>query len=246
MTIEICDFGCGRPAIKMFKSSGKKCCSEFTSQCTTVRENNNNQNKIIDLDNDVIIQLQEKYDSGLSWKLAVAALGKGKLPIARALKQGKLKSRTLSQSMEIAHKHGRSGESTLSADVKTRKNNAIKNCALKRHAEGWDNKAGRCKKYKYHSDVAGEVTLDGTWELETAKWLDKNKYNWKRNKTRFEYTHLNGKRGHYTPDFWVEEFGGYLEIKGYETDLDRCKWSQFPDKLIVWKKKELKENGVLP
>lgn len=115
-----------------------------------------------------------------------------------------------------------------------------------RHANGWDNKAGRCKKYKYYSEVAGEVTLDGTWELETAKWLDKNKYNWKRNKNRFEYTHLNGNLRHYTPDFWVEEFDGYLEIKGYETDLDRCKWSQFPDKLIVWKKKELKENGVLP
>lgn len=245
MTIEICDFGCGRPAIKMFKSSGKKCCSEFTAQCPSVRENNN-KDRVIDLDDVIIRQLQEKYDSGLSWDLAVLALGKGNLPIARSIKQGKLKSRTTSESLKIAHSSGRCGESTLSYESKTRKNNAIKNHALKRHAEGWDNKAGRCKKYKYSSEVAGEVTLDGTWELETAKWLDKNKYNWKRNKTRFQYTHLNGNIRHYTPDFWVEEFGGYLEIKGYETDLDRCKWSQFPDKLIVWKKKELKENGVLP
>lgn len=68
----------------------------------------------------------------------------------------------------------------------------------------------------------------------------------KRNTKRFEYIHLNGKTSYYTPDFWVEELDGYLEIKGYETDLDRCKWSQFPHKLEVWKKTKLKEIGVLP
>jgi hypothetical protein len=245
MKLGICDFGCGLPAIRIFKSSGKKCCSENTSKCPSMKKRNNSA-KIIYLDEEIILQLQEKYDSGLSWELAVLSIGKGPLPLRRALNQGRLKSRTKNQAAIVAHEQGRMGEYYISEESRTRKNSKIAVATAKRHADGWDNKAGRCKKYKYYSEIAGEITLDGTWELETAKWLDKNEYNWKRNKNRFEYTNLTGKIRHYTPDFWVEELGGYLEIKGYETDLDRCKWSQFPDKLTVWKKKELKENGVLP
>lgn len=33
----------------------------------------------------------------------------------------------------------------------------------------------------------------------------------------------------------------YIEVKGYETELDWAKWSQFNEKLIVIKKKELGE-----
>jgi hypothetical protein len=81
------------------------------------------------------------------------------------------------------------------------------------------------------------VLLDGTWEVAVANWLDENLYTWKRNTNRFSYLNLKGNVSHYTPDFWVTEFNSYLEIKGYETSLDRCKWSQFSEPLIVWKKK---------
>jgi hypothetical protein len=116
---------------------------------------------------------------------------------------------------------------------------------IKRYEDGWMPKAGRCKKFIYESPVAGTVSLDGTWELKTAKWLDNNVVAWKRNTTRFPYTDANGKKRHYTPDFWVEDWNSYIEVKGYETDLDRIKWSQFPDQLIVWKKHELTEKGIL-
>ncbi len=98
---------------------------------------------------------------------------------------------------------------------------------------------GRCKKYNYNSPIAGSITLDGTWELKVAKWLDSKNYNWKRNTKRFLYVSLDNKTKGYVPDFWVEEFDGYLEVKGYETKLDRCKWSQFPEKLIIWKREEI-------
>ena len=60
---------------------------------------------------------------------------------------------------------------------------------------------------------------------------------------------LAGKVSYYTPDFWIEELKGYLEVKGYETDLDRCKWKQFPEMLTIWKKEEIKNlewshNGI--
>lgn len=110
---------------------------------------------------------------------------------------------------------------------------------IKRYESGWLPKAGRCEKYTYESVIAGIVKLDGTWELAVAKWLDKNKFNWIRNTKRFPYYDTNNKLRHYTPDFYVEELGGYLEVKGYETELDRCKWLQFKEPLTVWKKEQI-------
>jgi len=28
-------------------------------------------------------------------------------------------------------------------------------------------------------------------------------------------------------------------VKGFETELDRCKWNQFKESLIVWKKEDI-------
>lgn len=53
---------------------------------------------------------------------------------------------------------------------------------------------------------------------------------------RFPYHDNDGKLRHYTPDFWVEEWNTYVEVKGYETELDRIKWSQFKENLQVWKR----------
>ena len=115
----------------------------------------------------------------------------------------------------------------------------------KRYAEGWMPRAGRCKKIQYESPIAGLISVDGSWELSVAKYLDEQKLQWVRNIKKFEYIDDEGRVRKYTPDFYIESWGAYLEIKGYETDLDRAKWRCFPEKLIVWKKKELEELGML-
>jgi len=108
-----------------------------------------------------------------------------------------------------------------------------------RYKNGWLPKAGRCKKIKYTSPTAGDILVDGSWELLVAKYLDSIKVNWFRNKTRFCYKNLNGEDSFYTPDFFVKNWDVYIEVKGYETDLDRCKWSQFPYKIEIWKKEKI-------
>jgi PAB1-binding protein PBP1 len=47
----------------------------------------------------------------------------------------------------------------------------------------------------------------------------------------------------YTPDFYLTESDEYIEIKGYKTEKDKAKWSQFPKnkKLIVLTASELKD-----
>lgn len=109
------------------------------------------------------------------------------------------------------------------------------------YASGWEPTCGRCKKYDYVSPIAGVIKVDGTWELATAQYLDSLNVIWSRNKKRFDYIKPNGIPSTYQPDFYVEDWKCYIEVKGYERDLDKAKWSQFPDKLIIWKKDKIFE-----
>jgi hypothetical protein len=119
----------------------------------------------------------------------------------------------------------------------TKKNMRIRKRQL--YDSGWEPTCGRSKKYDYTSPIAGKIKVDGTWELRTAKYLDKLNVEWSRNKTRFPYTRPDGKESTYQPDFYVKNWNAFLEIKGYETDLDRAKWDQFPHTLFVWKKDKM-------
>jgi hypothetical protein len=114
-----------------------------------------------------------------------------------------------------------------------------------RYSTGWESTAGRCQKIKYNSEIAGEVLLDGYWELEVTKYLDSINVIWERNKKRFSYFNtIKNKNSSYCPDFFIKDWNAYLEIKGYETELDKIKWEQFPEVLLVWKKEKLRELGI--
>ena len=109
------------------------------------------------------------------------------------------------------------------------------------YATGWEPVCGRSKKYKHVSPIAGEILVDGTWELKVAQHLDSLGVKWNRNRKRFDYIRPDGKSATYQPDFYVEDWNSFLEVKGYETELDRCKWSQFNEPLIIWRKNEIKD-----
>jgi hypothetical protein len=113
------------------------------------------------------------------------------------------------------------------------------------YKNGFECICGRSKKYEYISQIAGKINVDGKWELAVCRYLDSIKVTWIRNTKRFPYIHLNGKESTYCPDFYVNDWDIFIEVKGYETDLDKCKWNQFPNKLEVWKSKELIEKNII-
>lgn len=137
---------------------------------------------------------------------------------------------------------GSSGKA-LTSEKELLRVSKIRSKIITRYAEGWEPTCGRCKKYDYYSPIAGHIKVDGTWELKAAEYLDSIGVIWNRNRTRFNYTNPIGRISTYQPDFYVETWGCYLEVKGYETDLDRCKWSQFPSPLLIWRKKEILNLG---
>lgn len=111
------------------------------------------------------------------------------------------------------------------------------------YAEGWQGPTW-CKKYKYQSPIAGEVILDGTWELKYARYLDSIGKNWIRNTLRFNYFDENSKTRTYCPDFYLPDLDLFIEIKGRETAIDKLKWAVIPN-LKILRKHDLCELGIL-
>lgn len=97
-----------------------------------------------------------------------------------------------------------------------------------------NNVSGRVKTYQYNN-----FSLKGKWELEVAKWLDKNNIKWTNKITPFEYV-WKDKIHLYFPDFYLPEKDMYIEVKGYERERDLAKWKSVFN-LTVIKQKEITE-----
>lgn len=91
---------------------------------------------------------------------------------------------------------------------------------------------GRTKEIVYNG-----IKFQGRWELEFYQFCESNNIQILRSNEWFEYE-WNGTRK-YFPDFYLPEHDLYVEVKGYETERDHAKWSQFPNKLKVVKQNEI-------
>lgn len=87
--------------------------------------------------------------------------------------------------------------------------------------------------------IVDGIKLQGQWEVDFYLWAKEQGLNPKRPAESFSYE-WNGTR-QYFPDFYIESLDLYVEVKGYETERDTAKWSQFPKELRVIKEKEIKQ-----
>ncbi len=107
--------------------------------------------------------------------------------------------------------------------------------AVKNNPESYtSSNRGRTKQIEYDG-----IKFQGQWELDFYKWAKEQGLNPQRPNKGFPY-HWNGDRT-YFPDFYIGSMSTYVEVKGYETDRDRAKWDQFPERLIIIKEQQIKE-----
>lgn len=90
-----------------------------------------------------------------------------------------------------------------------------------------NNVCGRIKTVEYRG-----AKLKGSWELKTAQWLDYLNEEWIHEVNPQEYI-WNNKSHLYFPDFYLPNRNVYIEVKGYKTDRDTAKWTQFKGTLII-------------
>ena len=111
--------------------------------------------------------------------------------------------------------------------------------AMKKAVEKYPDSYTSSNRGRTKQIIFNGIKFQGTWELEFYKWCVSENLKIERCTEYFEYE-WNGVRK-YFPDFYLADKNLYVEVKGYETDRDRAKWSQFPKKLSVIKKKEILE-----
>lgn len=147
-------------------------------------------------------------------------------PIVSEVTKEKLRALNLSRSKEWNKKNGKKISKTIRKRVKLGE---------------WHTSLAKHMHINYNS-----VNLHGSWELAYAKYLDSKNLQWVRNKDSFAYV-FEGKKRRYTPDFYLIETDEYVEIKGYKTEKDEAKWSQFPKHktLTVLMKEELMQLNVI-
>ena len=86
--------------------------------------------------------------------------------------------------------------------------------------------SGRCKWETYYSPIAGTIKIQGEFEKRFARYLDRKKYNWRRNTKWFYYKDEQGRTRQYQPDFLVIHDNGtvtFYEVKGYLQKVDLLK-----------------------
>lgn len=109
-------------------------------------------------------------------------------------------------------------------------------------AEGtWHNSFSRSRTSEYKGQK-----FYGKWESGFAKRLDDLGITWRKCEESFAYPWL-GKTSRYTPDFFIEELGAYIEVKGCPTERDLAKWIHFPKgiRLVVLFGEDLDKIGMV-
>jgi hypothetical protein len=90
-----------------------------------------------------------------------------------------------------------------------------------------NNVVGRVKNIEYNGQL-----LKGAWEVIVAKALDDEQIKWTNDITPFNYF-FEGKWHLYFPDFYLPDYDVYIEVKGYERERDRAKWTVVRNLLII-------------
>jgi len=80
------------------------------------------------------------------------------------------------------------------------------------HEEGKGG-SGYTKNYKYLDKSGKEHIVQGSYELAFIKWLDLNNMKFRCHEDRIKYIDSEGIERTYLPDFFVEEWNSYVDVK---------------------------------
>jgi hypothetical protein len=157
-------------------------------------------------------EVQAFYDQGNSTRACIKHFGMCTAAITKAVRTGRLKTRSLSDAMILGHKLGTIKVSVMSEEEKARQSERAKARGL----------GGETNYYKYK--YAG-VNMDSQWEVDVAIWLDSHKIVWERNKRHvFSWIDTEGESHRYYPDFYLPAHNVYLDPKNkYLIEKDRLK-----------------------
>lgn len=111
-------------------------------------------------------------------------------------------------------------------------------------------RVGQCQWFTHTKPDGSVIKLQGTWELVFAKWMDENMIQYSTHKGRIPYLDKNGDKRSYYPDFFVDTWQSWVDVKNdYHFSLQEEKFQQIrksnPNiQLLILRKVDLETLGV--
>jgi hypothetical protein len=161
--------------------------------------------------------VQAGYDSGMTYEQCREKFKVSFSAIAKAKKQGLLKTRTISEGIHL-HLKNESLESKKSKIIKIKEGIRSSNKVFGGYRKG----AGRGKKFKVFDSFGQPVTLQSSYENRLMEILTQNCIKWIR-PNYFSYL-LKNRKKKYFPDFYLTDYRIYIDTKNnYLIKLDKEK-----------------------
>jgi hypothetical protein len=152
------------------------------------------------------------------------------------------------KNLETRKKVGKTRSERMTTQEKKKYSNGTKKAWEEGKFIGVNN-SGKCLWYDYKHSNGNIYKVQGTWELDFIKWLDKNNIDFKCHEGRVPYIDDEDKSKNYYPDFYIYIWNSYVDIKsdytykGQERKFEILKkTSKVPIKLLF--RKDLNKLGI--
>ena len=211
----LCDYGCGKVAIKLFKN-GKNCCASSVVSCPSI-------GKRITAGNKKFITNFNKEDVD-AWKQKCKKHYVDKVSPRKGKTFQEIygeRATTILENHKLCH-IGKNLGKKHSAETKLKRSLYAKLVGFGGYREG----SGRGKKGRYKG-----YWCDSSWELAWIIYNLDHNIKFERNKQKFEYQY-NGQTKNWIPDFILSD-KSYVEIKGYMSEQVQAKLQSFVSPIKV-------------
>lgn len=181
-------------------------------------------------------EIQSFYDNNRTYKDICVKYGFNTTYVAKAIKLGLLKTRSRVETARIRNSYAH----VQSPERRKKTSEAMRRAVLEGRQKTPRPYGKSMKIYKAINSAGEEETLHGGWEKIVADYLNEKSYNWNKPKESFTYVWENNQH-EYFPDFYLLDKDVYIEVKGMETERDRCKWKHFTKPLFVIDKNNIND-----
>ena len=174
-------------------------------------------------------EIQEFYDNKHTFTDVQKKYNFTTSALAKYVKLGLLKTRS---AVETARMRGKYDNLKRSEETKQKISEGMRRAVL----EGRQRTPRPYGTYgttiRHISWLGNDEVLHGGWELKVAKYMDEHKIHYCKSKEHFTYI-FEEREHEYFPDFYLQDYDLYIEVKGQVMPKDLEKWKQFPKKLLI-------------
>jgi hypothetical protein len=181
-------------------------------------------------------EIQAYYDNDHSYADVMKRYRFNTTYLSKAIKLGLFKTRSRTETARVRDSYIRE----QSQERKENTSKAMRRAVLEGRQKTPKPYGRYLKRYTVLNSSGEEEVLHGGWEKIVADYCNAKGIAWLKPKKSFTYV-WESKQHEYFPDFYLSNFNVYIEVKGMETERDRCKWECFPDKLLIINKNNIND-----